>query len=197
MTLWEVPDLDPIVATLQDVSPAPSQGHTIPKGSSSACPTPCLGPPGQGFPCRPPQFPPCTPLPQPSSSAGIITLLQQSQAAFWAPSAKPVEGCDPQFSPTWALRFVSGGPGTPFLGSSPVPWPSPPSWRGGTLRQRGGQRWEPLARSGAALWVLWPCWQQQAVAWSKSLRSPQRVPPSSSAEAMTLSIQAAYGAMRV
>lgn len=122
---------------------------------------------------------------------------QQSQAAFWALSAKPVEGCDPQFSLTWALRFVSGGPGTPFLGSLPVLWPSPPSWCGGTLWQRGGQWWEPLARSGVALWVLWPCWQLQAVAWSRSLQSPQRVSPSSSAEAMTLSIQATYGAMRV
>lgn len=127
MTLREVPDLDHIVATLQDVAPAPTRGLTVPKGATSASPTPCPAPPWAGAPAQTPPAPSFAPLFQPSSSAGIIiTLLQRSQAAFWAPSAKPVEGCDPQFSPTWALCFVRWGPGTPFLGSSPVPWPSPP-----------------------------------------------------------------------
>lgn len=69
-------------------------------------------------------------------------------AAFWAPSAKPLEGCNPQFSPTWALCFVSGGPGTPFLGSSPVPWPSPPGlWgRFGSGVGSSGSPWHAMGQ---------------------------------------------------
>lgn len=190
-TLQEVPDLDHVVATLQDVSPAPTRDHAIPKGST-ASPTPCPAPPGQGYLVQTPPAPSFTPL-QPNSSAGIIiTLLQRSRAAFWAPSAKPVEGCDPPVLPhlgpvpcEWGARDP-----LPWFLASPLAQPSSPGlWgrsgsgvgSGGSPRQAVGQHCGCSGRAGSRSRGME---QVPAVL-------PQRVSPSPSAEAMTPSIQAA------
>lgn len=74
MTLQEVPDH--IVAILQDVFPAPTQGHIVPKGTTSAAPTPCPAPPWAGAPAQnPPNLPPS---PHSSSPAA----LQESSSLY-------------------------------------------------------------------------------------------------------------------
>lgn len=125
-------------------------------------------PPGQGAPMQPP--------PSLSSFAGIvIALLQQVAVSITGTFSKACGLCQPgglgsprppQLGPVLCER---GGQGCPSPGFLPVPWPSPPPGMGGCSGNRSGHWWEPPSalRCGfpqAAAWVLWPCWQQQAVA---------------------------------
>lgn len=181
-----------------------SPGHTFRMGSASASPhlasSAACAPPGPGLPRRPCHGPASAACRNHHRfiAAGRGQRYGRVQQSLWL---SPARGAvDPPPSPSRAPHFARGG--TPFPQFLAGPPAQPSSWRGGTLREQvGAAVGAPGARGAAFPERQRGCSGRAGSSkpWrgAVSLGTAQRVSPSPAAEAMTLSIQSTYGAMRV